>query len=104
MIMARVSIFGGKVYNDPAYKNFINNFYHPLENMKRSVEVLKAASDRIDIATMDFGDYQPILAPLATWPEGKGKRWWREMGQARIDLSAQLNDLPLSLDEPYVPT
>jgi len=79
--MSQIQIFGGKIYNDPAYKNHINKFYYPLDNMKQSVAVLKASS-LIDIATMEFGQYQPILSPLNTWPEKKGQFWLREMGQA----------------------
>lgn len=100
--MPNVLILGGAIFNDPKYKEHINRFYYPLENMKRSVEILKAASSHIDIATMEFGQYQPILSPLYMWPDGKGKHWWREMGQARIDLAAQANSMSLSRDEPDV--
>jgi len=34
--------------------------------------VLKA-SDQIDIATMEFGDYQSILSPLDKWPGDLGE-------------------------------
>ena len=99
--MTKLQIFGGKIYNDPAYKNHINKFYYPVDAMRNSVATLKA-SGQIDIATMEFGQYQPILSPLSTWPNGKGQFWWREMGQARIDLTAQANAVPLSKDEPGV--
>jgi len=99
--MSKLQIFGGKIYNDPAYKNHINKFYYPVDAMRNSVAILKA-SKLIDIATMEFGQYQPILSPLDTWPEGKGQFWLREMGQARIDLTAQPNTVPLSKDEPDV--
>lgn len=97
--MPNALILGGAIFNDPRYKDHINQFYYPLEKMKCSVEKLKAASDQIDIATMEFGQYQPVLSPLHTWPDGKGKHWWREMGRARIDLAAQTNSMPLSSDE-----
>jgi hypothetical protein len=99
--MSQILIFGGRIYNDPAYKDYINRFYYPLENMKNSVAMLKA-SGHIDIATMEFGQYQPILSALHTWPLGKGKYWWREVGRARMDLTAQVNTAQLSLDEPNV--
>lgn len=100
--MSTVSILGGAIFNDPRYKDHINQFYYPLDNMKRSVEILKAASGHIDIKTMEFGQYQPILSPLYMWPNGKGKHWWREMGRARIDLAAQASATPLSKDQPDV--
>ncbi|MET0675299.1 MAG: hypothetical protein ABW175_05825 [Bradyrhizobium sp.] len=100
--MSTASILGGAIFNDPTYKDHINRFYYPLDAMKRSVATLKAASDRIDIATMEFGQYQPVLSPLQSWPEGKGKHWWREMGRARIDLTAQASSMSLSNDEPDV--
>src|SRR3954467_9624745 len=99
--MPQVLIFGGKIYNNPGFKQFINDLYYPLENMKRSLAILRE-SKQIDMATLEFGQYQPILAPLETWPNGGGARWMREMGRARLELSGQINKQPLSLDEPTI--
>jgi hypothetical protein len=100
--MTQAAILGARIYNDPAYKSHINQFYYPLAAMKNSVATLKAASDLIDMATMEFGQYQPVLSPLNTWPKGKGQYWRREVGRARMDLTAQSNTIALSLDEPGV--
>ncbi len=99
--MAKVSIFGGAIFNNQDFKDHMNSHYFPLANMQASVAKLKAA-DTIDIQTMQFGQYQPVLSPLDFWPGGRGKFWLREMGKARIDLSAQPNTRPLSNDEPDV--
>jgi hypothetical protein len=50
--MSGLNIFGGSVFNNQQFKDHMNSHYHPLENMKKSVEKLKA-SDRIDIATLE---------------------------------------------------
>jgi hypothetical protein len=89
------------IYNDEQFKDLMNRNYFPLDNMKRSVARLKA-SDQIDIQTMEYGQYQPILSPTETWPRGVGKAWYRSVGQARIQLSAQPNTTPLSNDERVV--
>jgi len=96
--MSQIKIFGGKVYDNQQFKDHMNSHYYPLENMKKSVEILKA-SNQIDIATMEFGQYQPILSPLDVWPGGRGKFWMKEMGFARQQLNAQPNSRPLSIDE-----
>jgi hypothetical protein len=100
LIMPRVEHFGGAVYDNQQFKNDMNSLYFPLDKMKASVEILKA-SDAIDMATMEFGQYQPILAPRAVFVKGP-KFWWRECGFARIQLSAQPNTTPLSKDQPNV--
>lgn len=91
----------GGIYNDEQFKELMNSNYYPLDNMKRSVAKLKA-SDQIDIHTMEYGQYQPILTPTETWPSGVGKAWYRSVGQARIQLSAKPNTKPLSNDEHVV--
>ena len=96
--MSQAKIFGGAFYNNPEFKSLMNSLYYPLENMKKSVAKLKA-SGQIDIETMEYGQYQPILASKDGWPRGGGDVWLREMGRARMDLSAQLNIAPLSNDE-----
>jgi hypothetical protein len=100
-IMTQISIFGGGVFNNPSFKSHMNNLYYPLDNMKKSVAILKASPD-IDIQTMTYGQYQPVLSPRDVWPNGRGKFWMREMGWARVQLSEQLNRTPLSNDEPDV--
>jgi hypothetical protein len=93
--MSQVSIFGGAFYNNEEFKCLMNGNYFPLDNMKKSVAKLKAAPELIDIETMEYGQYQPILTPKGTWPANGGVAWLREMGQARIDLTAQPNDVKL---------
>lgn len=88
----------GKVYNNQQFKDLMNSNYYPLDNMRKSVAILKA-SDQIDIETMEFGQYQQILSPKTTWPNGIGSYWLKEMGRARIQLSVQPNSTPLSSDE-----
>ena len=99
--MKQMMMFGAKTYNDQDFKNLMNSHYYPLENMTESVALLKA-SNRVDIATMEYGQYQPILSSLESWPKGKGRYWLKEMGNARIQLNAQPNTTPLSNDEPNV--
>jgi hypothetical protein len=91
----------GRVYNDQQFKDLMNSNYYPLDNMRKSIAILKA-SDHIDIETMEFGHYQPLLSPKHTWPNGIGKHWQKGMGRARMQLSAQPNSTPLSNDEPNV--
>ena len=68
--------------------------------MKQSVAKLKN-SQEIDIETMEFGQYQPILAPQEINPSGP-KSWLKNVGFARLQLTAQPNTTPLSKDEPDV--
>jgi len=89
------------IYDDQQYKNLMNSNYYPLENMKKSVARLKA-SNQIDIETMEYGQYQPILSPLETWPNGSGKVWFKALGHARLQLAAQANTTSLSNDERVV--
>jgi hypothetical protein len=76
--------------------------YYPLDNMKNSVEFLTNRDD-IDIATMEFGQYQPLLAPEAVQANKSPKFWWQELGGARMSLTAQPNKDQVSADDPYVP-
>jgi hypothetical protein len=91
----------GAIYDDQNYKDLMNGNYYPLENMKRSVARLRA-SKQIDIETMEYGQYQPILSPLETWPNGSGKVWFKALGRARLQLAAQPNTTPLSNDQRVV--
>ena len=92
---------GGRTFNGEPFKNLMNSNYYPLENMKRSVEILKA-SEHIDIQTLEYGQYHLILTPKEKWPNGSAKYWHKEKGRARVQLSAQPNTTPLSNDEPNV--
>src|SRR4051812_30839928 len=93
-------MMGGRVYTTEAHKRAMDSNYYPLENMKRSVETLKNAPN-IDIATMEYGQYQLILAPAQIAPKGV-KYWLKDMGFARIQLNAVPNTQPLSRDQPDV--
>ncbi len=90
----------GGAYDNSAFKNSMNSHYYPLDNMKRTVEFLKNRDD-IDIATMEFGQYQPKIAPEAVNAKGP-KAWLQDMGGSRLSLTSQPNTTPLSNDEPKV--
>ncbi|WP_407193417.1 hypothetical protein [Bradyrhizobium sp. STM 3566] len=79
----------------------MNDNYFPLENMQRSVDILKASSD-IHLPTLEYGQYHLILTPADRWPDGSAAYWHKEKGRARVDLSTQPNCTPLSNDEPGV--
>ena len=93
-------MMGAKVYETGEFKRAMDSHYYPLENMKQSVDVLQK-SNNIDIATMEFGQYQPILAPANINPGGP-KPWLKNVGFARVQLTAQPNSTPLSKDQPDV--
>jgi hypothetical protein len=90
------SIFAGKIYNNPVFKAAMNVHYADVNAMRTSLKTLQN-SGQIDVATMQFGQYQPILAPNNT-----GGAWLREMGFARVQLSAQPNATAVSNDQPGV--
>jgi hypothetical protein len=92
---------GTRVYTGDDFKNLMNDNYYPLENMKKSVETLKA-SEHIHLPTLEYGQYHLILVPHENWPQGSAKHWHKEKGRARADLSTQPNSTPLSKDEPGV--
>jgi hypothetical protein len=94
-------IAGGKPYNNQQFKDHMNRHYYPVSAMQKSVEVLRASS-QIDLATMEFGDYQSILSPLDKWPGDTGEKWVRSKEFARRGLASQPNNTPLSADEPSV--
>jgi hypothetical protein len=94
-------MMGGKVYETASFKQAMDSNYYPLESMKKSVDILKNAQN-IDIETMEFGQYQPILA--ATEINQKGSKFWlQNVGRARVQLTAQANTEPVSDDDPTVP-
>ena len=94
--MAKLNKFGGATYNNPAFKAAMNSHYADVNAMRRSLQTLQN-SGQVDIPTMQFGQYQRVLAPNAVGPT-----WMREMGFARVQLSAQRNTTQLSQDEPGV--
>lgn len=93
-------MMAGRVYEGKDFKTAMDSNYFPLDNMKISVEKL-TNSPNIDIATMEFGQYQPILSPDQVNPNGP-KEWLKHVGSARVSLTAQANSTPLSKDEPNV--
>ena len=94
-------MMGGKVYETPDFKQAMDSNYFPLESMQKSVDILKN-SPNIDIETMEFGQYQPILAPTPINQNGP-KYWLQNMGRARIQLNAQTNTQQVCKDDPTVP-
>ncbi len=94
-------IAGNKPFGNEQFKSHINGHYYPLRAMQASVDALKA-SNRIDLATMEWGEYQPILSPLDQWPGNIGEKWMRSKNYARAGLFSQPNNTPLSADEPSV--
>ena len=94
-------IAGGTVFMTSAFKNYWSQHYDSVENMRKSVETLKK-SPAIHLPTLEYGRFQPILAPMdGQWPGGL-KLYMREMRAARVDLTAQPNDAARSRDEPNV--
>lgn len=91
-------LMGARVYEGDTFKQAMDSNYYPLDNMKKSVAIL-TNSQNIDIATMEFGQYQPILSPAQINPNGP-KEWLKHVGTARVSLTAQANTKPLSKDEP----
>ncbi|MET4360719.1 hypothetical protein ACVW1A_003569 [Bradyrhizobium sp. LB1.3] len=92
---------GSRTYTGASFKDLMNENYFPLENMQRSVDILKASPD-IHLPTLEYGQYHLILTPPDRWPEGSAAYWHKEKGRARVDLSTQPNTIPLSSDEPGV--
>ncbi|HXO69793.1 MAG TPA: hypothetical protein VN838_12595 [Bradyrhizobium sp.] len=95
-------MMGGKVYETAGFKQAMDSNYYPLQNMMKTVDYLKNRDD-IDIVTMQFGQYQPLLAPEAVQASKSPKFWWQQMGRARMSLAAQSNTDPVSKDDPSVP-
>jgi hypothetical protein len=93
-------MMSGRVYESGEFKTAMDSNYYPLDNMKNSVATL-TNSQNIDIATMEFGQYQPILSPGQVNPNGP-KEWLKHVGSARVSLTAQANTKQLSKDEPNV--
>ena len=100
--MPNIQIFSGITYNNPAFKAEMNKHYATVDAMRASIKILQD-SGQIDLPTMLYGQYQPILAPSAVSVRtGTNQGWLRDMGCARMQLSRQSNTTPLSLDEPDI--
>jgi len=93
-------MMGGSIYETDKFKQAMDSNYYPLDNLKKSVATLQN-SNNIDVATMEFGQYQPIVAPTEINPSGP-KFWLKNVGNARVQLTAQANTKPLSRDQPDV--
>jgi hypothetical protein len=87
-------MMGAKVYESQDFKQTMDSLYYPLENMQASVELLRN-SDRVDLATIQYGQYQQLLAPQAVQANQGPKFWLREMGLARMSLARQPNQDPV---------
>ena len=87
-------MMGGKVYEADDFKQTMDSKYYPVAKMIESVNFLKSRED-IDIETMHFGQYQPLLAPDAVKAGKSPKFWWQEMGRARMSLAKQPNKDPV---------
>jgi hypothetical protein len=87
-------MMGAKVYEADDFIQTMDSKYYPLESMVKSVEFLKSRED-IDIETMNFGQYQPLLAPDAVKAGKSPKFWWQEVGRARMSLARQPNTDPV---------
>jgi hypothetical protein len=94
-------IAGLSVYMTRAFKDFWGDHYSTVPKMRKSVATLKA-SPKIDLPTLQYGQYQPVLAPLDQWEKFGSKYWAKEVGRARLHLTEQSNSQPLSRDEPHV--
>lgn len=87
------------VYQTAPFKNFWTPYCGTVDAMRRSIATLNAAQN-IHLPALEYGQYQPILVPLANWAHFGSQHWAREVGNARLDLTQQANTHPLSNDEP----
>lgn len=95
-----VVIAGVRVYRTSGFKKFWSDkYYGSVKGMQDAVAKLEACPD-IDLATLEYGRYQPVLVPVDQWPEDGGKVWAKEVGLARLHLTKQRNDIPLFKDQP----
>lgn len=88
-------IAGADVYRTDDFKKFWSDkYYGSVESMRAAIAKLKASRD-IDLPTLEYGRYQPVLVPLDEWPNDGGKVWAKELGLARLHLTDQPNEVPL---------
>ncbi|MGE9008777.1 hypothetical protein ACO2JO_09375 [Leptospira interrogans] len=98
--MAEKSFFAG-FYQDPKFIDAMNANYTTKE-MPNSVKRLKEHAG-FNLATMKWGDYQPILTPSHKWPGKTYQLWQESMQAARDSLAKQPNMLQLSPSDAAVP-
>src|SRR5258708_22490728 len=79
---------------------FRSRHYYPLSAMQKSVEVLKAS--RLDLSTMEFGDYQSILTPHHKCTRVHSSQQIMSYAYFCSRLNIQPNNTPLSAHEPSV--
>src|ERR1700759_3156327 len=80
-IMAAMAIYQGA-----PFKNFWSQFCGSVDAMRRSIDTLNASPD-IDVPTLEYGQYQPILVPLQNWVDFGSQHWAKETGGARLHLT-----------------
>ncbi len=73
-------IAGVTIYMTSAFKNFWGDHYSTVPKMRKSVATLKASPSRIDLPTLQYGQYQPVLVPKAEWEKFGSKYWAKEVG------------------------
>jgi hypothetical protein len=96
-------------YKHPTFVAFINSLYASAEQMQANVETLthpqtgkytKSPGRANSIQALKWGDYQPILAPLDTWPGVTGERWVKSAAEARNSLIKVANTDPVDDRDP----
>ncbi|MBR1267130.1 hypothetical protein JQ629_06360 [Bradyrhizobium sp. AUGA SZCCT0222] len=98
--MADKSFFAG-FYQNPKFIDAMNKNY-TTNAMKESVKTLQGHAS-ISLATMKWGEYQPVLTPRDKWPGKTYELWHESMLAARDSLATQPNKLQLSPDDAAVP-
>lgn len=91
----------GVEFGRPAFKCFWEKYVGSEQSMRDSIEKLRK-SPNIHLPTLEYGQYQPALVPLADWAHLDSALWAKNVGNARLSLTQQENDDPLSKDEPHV--
>lgn len=82
--MPKPLFVAAKIYDNDAFKGLMNKNYEDETAMRASILKLAAAS--VDMKTMKFGDYQPVLSDSNLWPMDGGKYWQQEIAAARNSL------------------
>ncbi|MGB8843919.1 MAG: hypothetical protein WCC64_22950 [Aliidongia sp.] len=91
-------------YDTPTFSAFINSLYASADQMQTNVETLthpqtgkytKSPGRANSIQAIKWGDYQPVLAPLDTWPGATGERWVKSAAEARNSLMKVANTDPV---------
>jgi hypothetical protein len=98
--MAAVGMFGSVVYNNQEFKDHMNSYYSK-EKIRSTVAML-SESNELDMKSLEYGQYQPVLSPLSEWPNNSGSFWKKAVSKARLSLTGRANTDALSKDEPNV--